>query len=124
MSREIDLKNLSDEDRSWLIERGRLAEVAASEGKTAQEIQQQEAANAPDAGGVEFKPVSPADAAAGMPRSSAEAERENVTPRTAEQDDYDDQKKADLVSELESRGLSTSGTKAELIERLEADDNG
>lgn len=36
--------------------------------------------------------------------------------------DYQDWTKAELSAELESRGLPKSGTKDELIARLEADD--
>ena len=35
---------------------------------------------------------------------------------------YDDWTKDELAAELESRGLAKSGTKAELIERLQEDD--
>jgi len=35
---------------------------------------------------------------------------------------YDDMKKTELIAEAESRGLDTSGTKADLVARLEADD--
>ena len=35
---------------------------------------------------------------------------------------YDDWTKDELSAELESRGLAKSGTKAELIERLQGDD--
>jgi SAP domain len=39
-----------------------------------------------------------------------------------EEADYESMTNADLQAELESRGLATSGTKAELIARLEEDD--
>lgn len=37
--------------------------------------------------------------------------------------DYNNMLKADLVAECEKRGLATDGLKADLIARLEADDN-
>jgi hypothetical protein len=38
--------------------------------------------------------------------------------------DYSSRSKEDLQTELETRGLPTSGNKADLIERLTADDEG
>jgi hypothetical protein len=38
--------------------------------------------------------------------------------------DYDEMSKAELVEELEKRDLDSEGKKAELIARLEADDEG
>lgn len=37
---------------------------------------------------------------------------------------YRDQRKADLVDEAEARGIDSSGTKADIVARLEADDQG
>lgn len=111
MSREIDLtKTLSSDDRDWLLARGRTAEVAVSDGITIQELEAAEAADNP--GDAVFTPASPADAAARA--SSTEA---SVGA-------YNGWLKEDLVAEAEARGLDSEGLKADLVDRLEADDAG
>lgn len=58
----------------------------------------------------------------GASRLGAENTGDSSDSSGAEDEFYEDQLKADLVAELESRDLATSGTKAELVERLAADD--
>ncbi len=53
----------------------------------------------------------------------ATVEREDTITEDDTQD-YDEMSKDELKAECESRGLTSSGTKAELIEGLNDDDNG
>lgn len=97
MSREIDMSDLdalSKEDIQYLRDRGRLPAGY-------------------DGGEVSHTVTS---------SQIAEQENTNVASSQLSPADYQDAKKADLVEELERRGLDTDGTKDELIARLEEND--
>jgi len=93
MGREIDLTQpLSAEDRAWLEERGKVGDL-----RVADEM---------------FPDSVPADA---DPDDDGSMEDESESA-------YADWTKAQMQYELSTRDLPASGTKAELVERLEADD--
>lgn len=100
MSKQIDLTvPLSDEDREWLLARGRDADVALAD-----RLASGEPLVAEDAG------------AASAPEDSSAPGEDAPT------DQYDEWSKDALQSELEDRGLPSRGTKAELIEVLRNSD--
>lgn len=55
-------------------------------------------------------------------REGRQTTSEVAAPAEAEAKPYDKRKNDDLRAELEARGLDSSGKKAELVARLEADD--
>jgi hypothetical protein len=97
MGRQIDLtKKLNEEDRSFLLERGRYTDVARNDEEFSGKASK--AAAAPPEGGQGDE-------------GGDWYEDEGVT-------------KAQLQAELESRQLGTSGNKAELVARLREHDAG
>lgn len=112
MSRDIDtsdLSALSKEDLQYLHDRGRLTpeEVAEHLGD--------DVAGPPEAPSLDDTPY------VGDENTVASVQTENGSP-TMGPDDYEDASNERLREELRRRGLSTSGNKAELVERLEDND--
>jgi hypothetical protein len=96
MGKNIDLSQpLSAEDRTWLEERGKYGDLRVADDLAA-------AANAP------------------APEAEPEAEPEETGGEDSET--YGTWTKAQLQYELQTRDLAQSGTKAELVARLEEDD--
>lgn len=98
MSREIDMSDidsLSKEDIDYLRDRGRLP--------------------AGYDGGEVSHTVTPSQVA-------EQANTSVSSEPTIQPSQYSDATKAELIEELERRGLDTDGTKSELVARLEADD--
>lgn len=147
MSREIDMsKPLSDEDRAWMLENNRDNEVRAND-----EAHGRDSSDIGRAGGMPFvtggEPslgsdrsiptgLTPNSQEADLDRERREAQLKAATEGGAsadplatgdlvyETDDkpYEDWSAAELQNEAGKRELSKSGTKAELAERLRADD--
>jgi SAP domain len=103
MSREIDMENLSDEDIIYLADRGRLPDDV-------DDPREQADMSEP----VELDTEYIGDVGA-MEAESIVADEEVFS-------EYEDMTVNDLKAELSDRGLPTSGTKAELIARLEEND--
>jgi hypothetical protein len=106
MSREIDLDNLSEDDIIYLADRSRLPE-GVDDPRLALE---------------------PEEATESVPLDTEYTGDEGQTWPTIQVDgeevfsEYEDMNVTDLKDELRDRGLSTSGTKAELVARLEESD--
>lgn len=126
MSREIDLSNpLSDEDRAYLLARGREQLVAQIDARRGDE----EAAKL-----AHYVPGSAVDEADGVPETpglaapnveaarSAEIVEEDDDVEAGTEDNYETWTNEQLREELDSRDLQTSGKKKELVARLRADD--
>lgn len=94
MGKTIDLTQpLSSEDRAWLVERGKIGDL-----RVADEI------------------------AAAAAESEAASEAQDDDDEVVDSEEYGEWTKAQLQYELTERNLPTSGTKAELVTRLEEDD--
>lgn len=148
MSRQIDLsQKLSDEDRAWMLDNNRETEVRAND-----EAHGRDSSDIGRSGGMPFvtgqEPSNSSDRTipTGLTPNSAnadldserreaqlkaamEGEGEGSDPLSSEglvyeTDDkpYEDWTAAELQAEAGKRELSKSGTKAELAERLRADD--
>lgn len=117
MSRQIDMdKPLSSKDRDYLLERGQgyLVEQldrVAEQNRLAKEAVQ--------------RTVGTVDDPDGRPDFTGEQNVEQNAPGEddGDPDVYESWKVPELKQELERRELATSGTKAELISRLEDDDD-
>jgi hypothetical protein len=128
MSRELDYSNLSEDDVAYMVQRPWLVAEAEAEGFEVA-AQLPEAPDAPDTDVVQLSlrdgQELPTQA---DPAVSPSAEEPPLD--TEDGDAYTEWKVAELREEIESRNaerdeedhLSTSGTKAELVARLEADD--
>jgi hypothetical protein len=100
MGKNIDLTQpLSDEDRAWLEERGKINDI-----RVADEI-----------AGVSTDPE-PVSA------QTDDGTDDEDDDSTADSEEYGDWTKAQMQYELGERGLPQSGNKAELAARLEEDD--
>lgn len=117
MSRQVDLtKDASDEDRQWLMDRARYADLAQLDNLTIQQVQAKEAADHREDDEVIFTPVSPYD-------KHVRANAGTATPASEHAGgDYDGWNKAQLQDEAERRDLPRSGSKADLVERLQEHD--
>lgn len=115
MSRDIDtsdLAALSQEDLEYLRVRGRLTPEQEAE-FFGEEVEPQN-----------NKPASLDDVPyTGDENTVPSVQTDDGSP-TLSPEDYEDSSNERLREELRRRGLSTSGNKAELIERLEANDAG
>lgn len=115
MSRKIDLtKPLSDEDRQYLLDRGRLRDIAQADGNT-------EAAN-PVPGGLDGVNTGGASPTAKDPRLGARIKVGEPTVQAGDalEDEDDDNvlKGAALEQALEDRGLPKTGTADEKRARV------
>lgn len=140
MSREVDLDQpLSEEDRQYLQDRGKHADIRANDERFGGPVEEDEEA-------LDNKIMDLEEQAAVLRARKAalvaarEQEEAGVTDRTVvngeggdePDDDYDDPAwtKAKLQAEIEKRNedrdddgkMSSAGTKAQLVERLRADD--
>jgi hypothetical protein len=126
VSRQIDLsKPLSDEDRAYLLARGREQLVAKLDAQNGDE----EAARL-----ANYVPGSAVDQPEGVPDTpglgapNAEAARtaaaveDDDEVEAGTEDNYETWTNEQLREELDSRDLQTSGKKKELVARLRADD--
>lgn len=106
----VDLdKPLSDDMKTWLINRNRADLVEENARRLgAKEDQAREAATA---------------AANTAQAQNAEAAGQAAPDASAADDDYDQWTLAELQEEAAERKLAKSGTKAELIDRLRANDS-
>jgi len=114
MSRDIDtsdLSALSKEDLEYLRVRGRLTP------EQEEEYFGEEEPKAPEAPSLDDTPYT------GDENTLPSVQTDDGEP-TLSPEDYEDSSNERLREELRRRGLSTSGNKAELIERLEANDEG
>lgn len=113
MARKIDeSKPLSDKDRAWLEERGeygRIQLIDAIHGKSEDALSEEDAARI-------------ALAAADREAAAEEAARISAEDNAADEVNYEEMTVEELRDELESRELSKSGNKADLIARLQEDD--
>lgn len=143
MARDIDLsKKLSDEDRQYLIDRARLDLVAANDLEFSGETDVPVGSGLPVGAGTDLNSADRNPEAQEahsahdpqlQPGSEALASLMNrpvddlgsgaqEAPAPAPEDGYEDLTNEELREELESRGLTKSGNKEELIARLrEAD---
>lgn len=139
MSRQLDFsKPLSDDDRKYALDRGMYAEVRANDLEHSEESEVHDPAGPEATGLTGNEPSREADhqtpTGVGLAALTAnpgaktvvEAEKETPTPSPAESaekgTDYNSKTIAELQQELENRELSKSGSKAELVARLEEDD--
>jgi hypothetical protein len=109
MSRVIEVSDpskLSEADRKYLQDRGRLPEGAAP-------VRVRPPASSP----LEETAYT-GDVGASPPRAGAQFEDEEIIA-----DDYDDMGIGALRKQAKSRGLEATGTKDDIIERLRDDDN-
>lgn len=147
MAREIDLdQQLSEEDREYLLARGRDNLVLENDAKFGDKDAQNR---------LSYVPGTEVDRAEGVPATpnadptvvmgggatdpeaddglddSDEEDADEPTGSTGEgaaetsqvdEDDYDEWSKAELEAEAKNRGLSGSGSKSELASRLREDD--
>jgi len=114
MSRKIDksdLSSLSQEDLEYLRDRGQL--TPDQERELLGDSQPQ----APEAPSLDDTPYTGDE-------NTAPSVQTNDGSATLGPDDYADASNDRLKEELKRRGLSTSGNKQELIERLEENDSG
>jgi len=109
MSREIDLDNLSDEDILYLADRGRLPEDV--DDPRAAALESDEGTET-----VTLEGEYMGDESQSWP--TIQVDGEEVFS------EYEDMTSTQLKDALRERGLSTSGTKAEMVARLEEDDAG
>lgn len=137
VSRTIDLtQKLSDEDREYLLARGREQEVFRNDAEHVGDPESVRSANYIPGTSIdraEGVPVTPnGDTRVVMGGGDVEVDEDGDeledTPdsRTVvdgeSDDNYDTWGKAELKAELENRELATSGNKGELIARLREDD--
>lgn len=138
MSRQLDFsKPLSDDDRKYALDRGMYAEVRANDLEHAEESEVHDPAGPEATGLTGNEPSRVADhqtpTGVGLAALTAnpgaktvvEAEKETPGPTAGAQKtgkDYNSWTVAELQQELENRELSKSGSKAELVARLEEDD--
>lgn len=132
MSQEVDFtKPLSDKDRAYLLMRGREIDVARLD--EAHGVETDPALLAGDGTGPESLQVNSAEAAADRKRrllnELAEIERTEQEQGGAIADEGDEEevpysawKVSELDAELKERQLSTDGTKADKVARLEQND--
>jgi hypothetical protein len=120
MSRQIDfsdLENLSEADEKYLRDRGRADVIAQLDHLAALRSREGlKSANdklAADNVKKRFDPVAEAQ---------ARAERERAREAGEEIPPYEEWTRGELLEELDSRGLSKQGKNAELIARLNEDD--
>ena len=128
MARHIDPdKPLSDEDRQWLTDWGRFAQIKEHDLRHGVESAPQpngllDALKGPqsgsDASGEQEEPENPLK---GEPDSPG-AQAPSGAPE-GEEVDYEEMTVEELKEELGARELSKSGNKQELIERLQEDDD-
>lgn len=111
MAREIDLSNgldsLSEEDLAYLRDRGRLTPD-----------QERELLGGIEPNPPEARPLSE------TPNTGDTGPEDEEQEDGLDPEEYEDASNERLRQELRSRGLSTSGNKQELIDRLESDDEG
>lgn len=126
MGKSIDLSQpLSDEDRRWLEERGDYAAIAVADATHGAPEPREAKAD---------EPSEPEDAPVPLvaePVAEPNAGDDGVTEPSDSSEDADDdvppyeEWTADaLRDECDARGLAKSGSKADLIDRLVADDEG
>lgn len=136
MSREVDLsQKLSEEDREYLLARGREQQVFVNDAQFTGDPEAVRQANYIPGTSIDRAPGVPAtpngDRLVVMGGGEVEIDEdgdelgdspESHAALEDSDDEYDTMDKASLKAELDSRELSTSGNKAELIARLRADD--
>ncbi len=130
MAREIDFDNLQDDDYPYLQARSFLVTEAELQGYEGirEKVDAWKPKEEDEEGEYDARQdVRPAPQVTGEADSLGET---TTIPEGAdgsddsdeEEVDYSSASKAELVAEAEERGLPTSGTKDELIKRLEEDD--
>jgi hypothetical protein len=136
MARHIDdSKPLSDEDRQWLTDWSRTAEIERIDALHGVESDGEQGAffddlhplqSGSDFSGEQEEPEDPLKGETDMGASQADSPAEVPDNWTQETDDepYDDWTKDDLADELGERGLTKSGNKDELVSRLRDSDAG
>lgn len=109
--REVDLENPTEADREYVVQRPWLVAEAAALGHDISDWLSEGKTPSPEAGEPAHAPDPTPPAAPVVPE-----------PGPEEEDDYDEWKLDELQEELVKRGLSKSGNKSDLIDRLREND--
>lgn len=115
---QLDLQNLSEEDKAFLRSWNRHDLIPAEDAAPAQETTQE------PTGGQEPAPNTPETPPSqeNPQESQGGASGDDPDGDGDDDSDYSEWSNDELAAELQERGLPKSGNKAELIARLEADD--
>lgn len=123
MSKQIDLsKPLSEEDRAYLLSRGRTYDIAIADGNDASSLSAGPSFDAnTDAAKLLAETPNTGDVNT-LGREAGAPDQSSGDAPTGEPSQYEDLTVAQLKDELERRDLPTTGKKPELVARLDADD--